>query len=138
MWFGINDIEITWKRGEEFPSRLESTYAELQDGVDRLYALGGASFALFDASSARQRSAPAARHFLIPLLPPYHRAPLMTRVYADLPGVNDTFYDDFVAWNDRMRRFVTELAAQKEDVSVTLWDTWGEFERVRSFSFASR
>ncbi|BGP51962.1 hypothetical protein JCM10450v2_007922 [Rhodotorula kratochvilovae] len=111
VWFGINDIEITWKRGEEFPSRLESTFGELQDGVDRLYALG-------------------ARHFLIPLLPPYHRAPLMTRVYADLPGVNDTFYDDFVAWNDRMRRFVSELAAQKEDASVTLWDTWGEFERI--------
>lgn len=41
IWFGINDIEITWRRGEEFPPMLESIFGEFQDGVDRLYDLGG-------------------------------------------------------------------------------------------------
>ncbi|GAA6003329.1 SGNH/GDSL hydrolase family protein [Rhodotorula paludigena] len=111
VWFGINDIEITWKRGEEFPPLLESTFDQLSTGMERLYALG-------------------ARHFLMPLLPPYHRSPLLLRVFSAVPGANDTFYDNFVAWNDRMKRFVGDFAESKPEASVAMWDTWTEFDKI--------
>lgn len=136
VWFGINDIEITWKRGEEFPPLLESTFDQLSTGMERLYALGGA-FLLPDQTSMQpvvlELTSPvlAARHFLVPLLPPYHRSPLLLRVFSAVPGANDTFYDNFVAWNDRMKRFVGDFAESKPEASVAMWDTWTEFDKVR-------
>ncbi|GAA5940110.1 hypothetical protein JCM3775_007266, partial [Rhodotorula graminis] len=117
IWFGINDIEITWRRGEEFPPMLESIFGEFQDGVDRLYDLG-------------------ARHFLLPLLPPYHRAPLFGHIF---PSAQDTIERDFSMWNSRLRQFAADLMATKTDASFVVWDAWTAFgiilDRPSEFAF---
>lgn len=79
-------------------------------------------------------TAVAARHFLLPLLPPYHRTPLFTHVF---PSARDTIQRDFTLWNDRLRQFAAELVASKKDASVVVWDAWADFELVR-FAPSSR
>ncbi|BGP20376.1 hypothetical protein JCM10213v2_008524 [Rhodosporidiobolus nylandii] len=114
IWFGINDLEIAFKRNEPWPVVYGSeggnaTLNELDLVVSRLYNLG-------------------ARHFLFHLVPPYYLTPLWTNDTA----AQQTFRETVPLWNNMIRQYGGEIMARYEGASAMVWETEEWFEAILS------
>ncbi|GAA5891875.1 hypothetical protein JCM6882_007391 [Rhodosporidiobolus microsporus] len=123
VWFGINDLEIAFKRNESWVDVYgNSTFEFLDEQVARLYTLG-------------------ARHFLFHLVPPFHLSPLVATHRANDSTAQTTFKDDVTLWNDSMRDYVGRVHEIYEGASAMAWETEEWFEVVLSapglFGFAN-
>ncbi|GAA6015927.1 hypothetical protein JCM10207_006809 [Rhodosporidiobolus poonsookiae] len=123
IWFGINDLELAFKRGEDWQETYgNSTFVELDRQVERLYNLG-------------------ARHFLFHLIPPYWQTPLVSKLWANDAKANATFRADVPLWNDLLRQYGGRVHEIYQGASAMVWETEEWFEVVLSapalFGFAN-
>ncbi|GAA5859207.1 hypothetical protein JCM8547_008915 [Rhodosporidiobolus lusitaniae] len=113
IWFGINDLEIAYKRNESWPALYENTMFDVLDEmVGRLWYLG-------------------ARHFLFHLVPPMWLSPL----YLSGKRSNDSLAQAAVRenvqlWNDHVRELGAEVRTKWENASAMIWETEEWFEAI--------
>ncbi|GAA5834393.1 hypothetical protein JCM11251_007977 [Rhodosporidiobolus azoricus] len=116
VWFGINDLELAYKRNETWLDVYgNSTFEFLDEQVGRLYSLG-------------------ARHFLFHLVPPFQLSPVVSTYRSNETDttVYNQFKDDVTLWNELMRNYVGRLHDIYDGASAMAWETEEWFEVVLS------